>query len=660
MKTCRNFLLSLQVLCFVLQAHAAPAPKVIPLEFGKPAGGAITTPHKKPAYSIKAGAGDIVLIRIGRNAGAGSFWPKITLLDPQSLKITQAGFGGMSEITTKVKKTGVYQIIVDDAFGSGGQTGTFTLTAQRLNNPGNGIELDGKTVKGSISQPGQLISYLLPVAAGDVVYSRMGSVEGGNIWSEIRLYSPKGVLLGSNKQGSSTEVTATSPDAGKCLILVTDGFTGIGLGEYGFMAQRVNNPLNATPVAGSLVKSKIEVAGQGDTFTIPVHTGETVYARLARIAGPGSFWPHLRLYDPLGKLVGENSLGSATEITGHCQTTGKCVMIVSDGFNGGQMGEYGIIAQRIPDSEKALHFKGENIIGNLSESGQTDTYTIYAAKGDNLIGRMGKDSGDFWPSVRLYDPNGNLLKIQKFGGVATVEATAPGTGLYTFIVSDGWDGTKTGNYGLTLQNLSGPRGSTPLAPTVLQTGVISTGGHVNFYTFDGIAGNEVLVKMHITNGSMWAGVRVYDPTGKMLENKGLGGDTEITLPILITGRYLVGCMDNFGGSNTGNYQVGVLFKGNNKAPALSSMDIEKNELKPGGNSQGTVTLASAPSSDVVVSLLSSDPVNITVPSYVIIPQGSTSVKFDINARGFTTVSSDITATLGGVQKKDAVKLNADR
>jgi hypothetical protein len=88
------------------------------------------------------------------------------------------------------------------------------------------------------------------------------------------------------------------------------------------------------------------------------------------------------------------------------------------------------------------------------------------------------------------------------------------------------------------------------------------------------------------------------------------------------------------------------------APVLSTFTVSPSAVIGGASTQGIVTLT-APSGfgSQQITLQSSSPVTASVPPFVFVPQGATSVQFTINTiRVITTQSVTITAAQGAVTR----------
>lgn len=73
---------------------------------------------------------------------------------------------------------------------------------------------------------------------------------------------------------------------------------------------------------------------------------------------------------------------------------------------------------------------------------------------------MSRASGDLWPEIRLYHPDGHLLRAESSSVHAEIALPLPTAGTYTVLVSDGYNGTLTGDYNLYLQALVAMAGLT--------------------------------------------------------------------------------------------------------------------------------------------------------------------------------------------------------
>jgi hypothetical protein len=103
--------------------------------------------------------------------------------------------------------------------------------------------------------------------------------------------------------------------------------------------------------------------------------------------------------------------------------------------------------------EKSVAY-GQIIAGALSVPTQIDKYTFTGNANDVVLIVLAKTSGDFWPQIRLYGPDGKEIRTVKSGGInVELNETLPMAGEYVILVSDGWNGTQVGDYSINLQKI---------------------------------------------------------------------------------------------------------------------------------------------------------------------------------------------------------------
>jgi hypothetical protein len=186
-----------------------------------------------------------------------------------------------------------------------------------------------------------------------------------------------------------------------------------------------------------------------------------------------------------------------------------------------------------PEADRALQplAFGETETGFISVPAEVDAFAFVADAGDVILIGTSRSSGNLWPRIRLYQPGGQLL-LDEYDPVhaeATLVMPVPGT--YSVQLSDGFDGTLTGGYGLYLQRLNAPGNTTPLAFGETATGFISQAAEMDSYTFDAEESDAILVGISQASGDLWPQIRVYDPRGNLV---GINGDpvhAEITLAV---------------------------------------------------------------------------------------------------------------------------------
>src|SRR5438552_18023007 len=89
---------------------------------------------------------------------------------------------------------------------------------------------------------------------------------------------------------------------------------------------------------------------------------------------------------------------------------------------------------------QAVLSNGGNSDGAISVAGENDTWTFAANTGDSIVLRIGQLSdatGNFEPQIRLLSPANAQLGSSVGDLAAEIAVTAPSSGTYTVVVSDG-------------------------------------------------------------------------------------------------------------------------------------------------------------------------------------------------------------------------------
>ncbi|PYI87001.1 MAG: hypothetical protein DME26_07655, partial [Verrucomicrobia bacterium] len=211
-----------------------------------------------------------------------------------------------------------------------------------------------------------------------------------------------------------------------------------------------------------------------------------------------------------------------------------------------------------------------------------------ASVGENIVVRMGETTTTaLTPELRLYSPNGILLSSSS--GQAATEVTAQATNNGTFLVvasdlSSGFSGT--GNYRLSLAKtgsgltISSNDEGGALTNGVTYLATIDT-GDIDAWTFTANAGENIVVRMGELTASLTPHLRLYGPSGALLDSGTGQAATEVTARATNSGTFLVIAGDfSAGYSGTGNYRLTLAKTGS--AVGVSPGD-------EGGSLNGTAT-----------------------------------------------------------------------
>ncbi len=98
---------------------------------------------------------------------------------------------------------------------------------------------------------------------------------------------------------------------------------------------------------------------------------------------------------------------------------------------------------------------GETVQCSIDAGAETDTCTFSGDPGGKVLVRMSRASGNLWPGIGVYGPDG--AKLCEKGDVPTSEIPScdlPAARSYRILAYDSFNGTYTGTYNLYLQCLT--------------------------------------------------------------------------------------------------------------------------------------------------------------------------------------------------------------
>jgi len=294
---------------YVQKTDGPPGP-VIPL--GQVQTGSITTAAQSNTFSISANANDVFDFTMLTTKG--NLNPRFRLYSDQTgalLKDVSPGFceGSTIELNGfKFPTAGVYTVLLGDC--SDTNTGTYSLYAQRVNNPGGVVAPlpFSQTPTGLVAAAAQSNTYTFSANANDLIDFTMAATSG-SLNPRIRIYNQlDGSLVGSANpgfcEGTTIEInTLKIPTTGAYTVLVAD-CSDANTGNYAVYTQRTNNP---SPPSSSLIWGGSTQAGtltagaQNNTYVFYVPSTATIL-NLNMVTTKGSLNPRIRLYNPDGSL----------------------------------------------------------------------------------------------------------------------------------------------------------------------------------------------------------------------------------------------------------------------------------------------------------------------------------------------------------------------
>ena len=470
-------------------------------------------------YTFFAYAGEAVLIRMGEVSGT-FFDPDVILYSPTGAELARYGHFSKAELSYTLPLDGIYTVLALDQQGL--DVGTYSLSIQIVNNPGNAVPITfGTTIFGTINLPSEFDTFTFYANAGDVVLITMMRFSVTNFFQEVRLYSPLGTQL-ARQWGSSyaAEIHHALPQNGEYTIVACE-YNSVNAGSYYLFIQRINNPGNAiTFDPGNTVSASLGVPGEADTYSFLGSVGETVVIRISEVSGT-NFNPELRLYSPTGTLLAQRTSPLNVELSYTVPLDGIYSVLIRD-HEGNGVGVYYINIQNVnnPGNPIPITF-GSTIFGVIEFPSEVDTYTFLANSGDSIFITMGRVLGTtFNEEIRLYSPSGIELRHVSGGTVAAeIFYTLPQDGEYTVLACES-DSVDTGSYYLFIQRVNNPINTVYMDFGRRGSSIIASIGfpsEADTYTFYGSFGDVVDISMDEVSGTSFGPeIRLYSPTGAEL------------------------------------------------------------------------------------------------------------------------------------------------
>jgi GH24 family phage-related lysozyme (muramidase) len=402
----------------------------------------------------------------------------------------------------------------------------------------------GSTTSGAISAAAEVDSFAFEGSTGEIITIRLTGT-----WvaaPRLQLLAPGDSIL-KNLTGQVIRIdTFRLAATGSFKIRVSDD-NAVDTGSYGLHVQRIVGPAGAAALAyGATVQDSVRQRTEIRAYTFPGTSGEIITAFLA---GSWNTVPRLELYDPAGVLRRRVDGQTVRIDTLRLTATGTYTLFVMDN-DGLQTGNYGLHLQSIGSPAGATGISyGQTLQDTLQSRSEITAYTFPGAAGEVMTALLAGNWATV-PRLELYDPAGVLRKRIDAQSVRADTVRLTATGTYTLLVLDS-DGQQTGNYGLHLQRIVNPVGSSVISYGQTLQDTLTARAEINSYTFDGGAGEVITAFL---SGS-WANVprlELYDSTGALRKRFDAQAARADTVHLPSTGTYTLFVLDS-DGQQTGNY-----------------------------------------------------------------------------------------------------------
>lgn len=432
--------------------------------------------------------------------------------------------------------TGNYTIMLHDSDYT--DTGPYGLSLSFVTGQ-CGTQINcGQTVTNNIVSAGETHTYIFTGAAGQAVVLSPYSSDTG-LCVRVELYSPTGQLLGTNLCDKPTGPIVL-PATGTYTVLVHDRIYE-GTGPYGLSLSFVTGQCGTQIECGQTVTGIIEFQGETDTYIFSGGAGQVIVVSAFGTYSTNA--PYLcaavDVYDPSGNHIGGMSCNDAsTNIV--LPATGTYTIRVHDG-NYADTGPYGLSLSFVTGQCGTPIECGQTVTNAIEVPGQTDTYVFSGTAGDvvviNAYGTYSSGSPYLCAAIDVYDPSGSYIGGMNCNGSSS-GMLLPATGTYTIRVHDG-NYQDIGPYGLSIASVTGQCG-TQIGCGQIITNAIGMRAETHIYTFNGFAGQTVIVNANSPDPDLCVRARLYNAAGQLLGTNVCDKPTSsITLPTTGTHAILV-------------------------------------------------------------------------------------------------------------------------
>ena len=496
--------------------------------YGETVYGNISSIGENQTYNFTASAMDVIIVRTRTNWTNG---PHVRVYQPNNTIIAEdSGYIWpndcyFNELQFTAPESGNYIITIEDHAND--QTGTYSLSVQKLNPPANVVSITyGQTLNSSISSLGQMNTYNFTASAGDVVIVRTRTN-----WTNgphVRVYQPNNTIIAEDSgyiwpnDCYFNELQFTAPESGNYIITIED-HANDQTGTYSLSVQKLNPPANVVSITyGQTLNSSISSLGQMNTYNFTASAGHVVIVRTRTNWTNG---PHVRVYQPNNTIIAEDS-GYIwpndcyfNELQFTAPESGNYIITIEDHAND-QTGTYSLSVQKLnPPANVVSITYGQTLNSSISSLGQMNTYNFTASAGDVVIVRT-RTNWTNGPHVRVYQPN-NTIIAEDSGYIwpndcyfNELQFIAPESGNYIITIEDHAN-DQTGTYSLSVQKLNPPANVVSITYGQTLHSSISSLGQMNTYNFTATGGDAVSIRTR-TNWTNGPHVRVYQPNNTII------------------------------------------------------------------------------------------------------------------------------------------------
>jgi FlgD Ig-like domain len=540
-----------------------------PIVSGSIKSGTMSGPGDLDGFTFTGNSGDHVILAAVTSAGALN--TNISLYPPGGGAPIVATSSDRNDAT--LNASGTWTVVIEDL--SDAQTGGYNLSLLDLSgtltsgsDPDGGPITSNQIISGTTNVPGDLDAFTFSGTTGDRIILTFPATSGASYNSAIYLYPP----------GGGSFVMASFGDRLEYQLAATGTFTAVvqdqnmvNSGTYAISYLNVTagpltsgSDLDGGPIlSGSIKTGTMSGPGDLDGFTFTGNSGDHVI--LGAVTTAGALNTNVNLYPPGG---GAPIVATSTDRNDATLNASGTWTVVVEDISDAQSGTYSL---SVLDLSSTLTSAGDPDGGSLASNqiingttnaiGDFDAYLISGAVGDRIVitAPATGGGGSYNTSIWLYPSGGGSYVAVTFGDRLEYQLTT--SAAYVVVIQD-QSLANTGTYALSYMDVtSGPftsvadtSGGAMFSSTV-RTGNMSGPGDMDAYTFNGNAGEHVLIAAVTSGGALNTNISLYPPGGgpAILQSSADRGDATLTA----SGRWTI-LIEDISDANPGNYSLSLL------------------------------------------------------------------------------------------------------
>ena len=393
---------------------------------------------------------------------------------------------------------------------------------------------------------GQSIGLILETSTDEDTISFVGNVgdslfllmSGGTprLDPEVELIDPNGLTL-EIAQGAATAIIQRGlTTSGIYTILMREAALS-DTGPYAVFIQKLNGPVNTIPISyGQTILDTLEPSGDVSTYQFSAMAGEKILA--FQTPNTPRLDALLELYSSEGVLLASTSDANSAILTFDI-TVSEVYTLIARGSIEGNSGAYGMFLQRLNNPVGTIPLSyGETIQGSLTPGGDVDTYTFNGLADEHIISVLTPTVPRLDAVIDLYDSQGNLLISAADPNEAIIRYELSSNDTYTLLARGSIQG-EIGEYGIHLQSLNNPVGTTLIDYGQTLAGILNPRGDVDSYIFNGKKDEVIFAMKTGVPPRMDPILELYDSQGNLLESSTSASEAIIRFELPFDDTYLL-------------------------------------------------------------------------------------------------------------------------